>query len=104
MDREHLAQRIETLREKGRVSPAEIERLEQLLRAEQWPALMKRLTALEVESRFASWRPIVRLAMMSSLISAAILIALAIWVAQHPEVMKTRQAGDTPHERQHAGD
>ena len=103
MDREHLKERIEALREKGRVPVSEIDRLEQLLQAEQWPALMKRLTQLEVESRFASWRPIVRLAMMSSLISAAILIALAVWVAQHPEVMKTLQSGDTSH-GQHTGD
>jgi len=99
MNREHIAQRIEDLKSRGIVTPADLARIEQDLAAENWADLEVFLNQLEMEARFRSWRPIIRLAMLSSLISAAILIGVAIWVATaHPELVEALKGQQIHHD------
>lgn len=105
MNREHIAQRIEGLKSRGIVSPADLARIERDLAAENWADLEVFLNQLEIEARFRSWRPIIRLAMFSSLISAAILIGVAIWVATaHPELVEALKGQQTQYETEQPRD
>lgn len=105
MNREHITQRIEELKSRGMVTPADLARIERDLAAENWADLEVFLNQLEVEARFRSWRPIIRLAMASSLISAAILIGLSVWVAtSHPELIDTLKGRKAPHGTEQTGD
>ncbi len=81
MQREHVLQRIEGLKQRGLVDAQAQAKIEQALVAERWADLELFLNQLELEARFASWRPIIRLAMFSSLISALILFLVLVWVA-----------------------
>lgn len=90
MNRSTIEVRIEDLRQRGILSAQDEARIHQALQRGDWADLEIFLNQLEVEARFRSWRPIIRLAMLSSLISALILIGLAIWVGtQHPELLQT---------------
>jgi hypothetical protein len=90
MNRTAIEERIEDLRRRGIVSPQDEARIQRDLEQEKWADLELFLNQLEVEARFRSWRPIIRLAMLSSVISALILIAVAIWVGtQHPEIIQS---------------
>jgi hypothetical protein len=92
MNRAHIEQRIADLKARGIVTEADSARIERDLEAENWADLEVFLNQLELEARFRSWRPIIRLAMFSSLISAIILIGLAIWVgSSHPEILQALQ-------------
>jgi len=98
MNRQAIEARIDSLRSRGVVTPADETRLAQLLEREEWAGLELFLNQLEVEARFRSWRPIIRLAMLSSFISALILIGVALWVGtQHPEIIQhlTGQSHET---------
>ena len=98
MNRQAIEARIYGLRSRGVVTPADEARLGQLLEREDWAELELFLNQLEVEARFRSWRPIIRLAMLSSFISALILIGVALWGgAQHPEILQhlTGQSHET---------
>ncbi|WP_294948620.1 hypothetical protein [Sulfurivirga sp.] len=102
MNPEHIRERIADLEARGRVDAAARARIKRDLEVRNWADLEVFLNQLEIEARFRSWRPIIRLAMLSSLISAAILIAVAVWVgARHPEIVQHLQGqqhgqGDTP--------
>ena len=101
MNREHIHQRIEDLKARGILSEADMARIERDLAAENWADLEVFLNQLELEARFRSWRPIIRLAMLSSLVSAAILIGVAIWVATaHPELVETLKGQQSHHDTQ----
>ena len=100
MNREVIQRRIADLEARGLIDQAARTRIQRDLARENWADLEVFLNQLELEGRFRSWRPIIRLAMLSSLISAAILIALAIWVGtRHPEIVQTLQGAQ--HELNH---
>ncbi len=101
MNRERIYQRIEDLNARGLISETDRVRIERGLAAENWADLEVFLNQLELEARFRSWRPIIRLAMLSSLISAAILIGVAIWVATaHPELVDVLKGQQSHHDTQ----
>lgn len=89
MNRAAIEQRIEDLKARGLVDQDAAARIERDLAAENWADLEVFLNQLELEARFSSWRPIIRLAMLSSLISALIIMAVLVWVAtEKPDFIK----------------
>ena len=103
MNREHIEQRIEDLKARGLLDAEAKARIQRDLALENWADLELFLNQQELEARFASWRPIIRLAMFSSLISALILFLVLVWVAtEKPQFIQQmmgqhngqQQAGD----------
>jgi len=105
MNPEHIRQRIEDLKSRGIVSPEDEARIERDLAAANWADVEIFLNQLEIEARFRSWRPIIRLAMFSSLISALILMGVVVWVATtHPEQIEALKGRQSQHETEQSRD